>query len=178
MLTCEIFLSISFAASRLDLRQGRYEIATGQGIGLWALTALLEQFAHGVLGWDRPFDLYTHLRMTLYIAPLDVLGSSDLATRATASTCLSGDAALSRCPTRASSIRSGDAQPLGHAPMFRSHVNKWLWASIALLLSTALLSHFVQAARLLRTEQVVRRFWMPIYLLVPLIWIALHEVLR
>ncbi len=50
MLTCEIFLSMSFAASRLDLRQGRYEIATGQGIGLWALTALLEQFA--LVCWD------------------------------------------------------------------------------------------------------------------------------
>ncbi len=70
MLTCEVFLSMSFAASRLGLRQGRYEVAIGQGIGFWALTSLLEQFAHGIFGWDRPFDLFTHLRMGLYIGLL------------------------------------------------------------------------------------------------------------
>ena len=70
MLTCEVFLSMSFAANRLGLRQGRYEVAIGQGLGFWALISLLEQFAHGILGWDRPFDLFTHLRMGLYIVIL------------------------------------------------------------------------------------------------------------
>ncbi len=44
ILTCEIFLSMSFAANRLGLRQGRYEVAIGQGLGFWALNS----------SWGRP----------------------------------------------------------------------------------------------------------------------------
>ena len=70
MLTCEVFLSMSFAANRLGLRQGRYEVAIGQGIGFWSLISLGEQFAHGLLGWDRPFELFSHLRMAVYLVIL------------------------------------------------------------------------------------------------------------
>ena len=70
LLTCEVFLSMTFAANRLGLRQGRYEVAIGQGVGFWALVSLLEQFAHGMLGWDRPFEVFSYLRMALYLVIL------------------------------------------------------------------------------------------------------------
>ena len=70
LVTCEVFLAMTFAANRLGLRQGRYEVAIGQGFGFWALTALLEQFAHGLLGWDKPFAVFAHVRMGIYLALL------------------------------------------------------------------------------------------------------------
>ncbi|WP_128911602.1 hypothetical protein [Granulicella sibirica] len=70
LLTCELFLAMSAAANRLGLQRRSYVVALGQGIAIWAFSALLEEFAHVILGWDREFVVFSYLRMGVYLSVL------------------------------------------------------------------------------------------------------------
>ena len=70
LLTCELFLAMSMTANRLGLQWRSHVIALGQGLFVWAFIALLEEFAHAILGWDREFVMFVHARMFVYLSVL------------------------------------------------------------------------------------------------------------
>ena len=70
LLTCELFLAMSAAANRLGLQRRSYVVAIGQGIAITAFSALLEEFAHVILGWEREFVVFSYLRMAVYLSVL------------------------------------------------------------------------------------------------------------
>ena len=70
LLTCELFIAMSAAANRLGLQRRSHVVALGQGITVWAFSALLEEFGHSILGWDRKFEIFVYLRMAVYLSVL------------------------------------------------------------------------------------------------------------
>ena len=70
LLTCELFIAMSAAANWLGLQWRSHVVALGQGIFIWAFIALLEDFAHVALGWDREFAVFVHVRMFVYLCVL------------------------------------------------------------------------------------------------------------
>lgn len=70
LLTCELFVAMSAAANRLGLQRRSHVVALGQGITVWAFSALLEEFGHALLGWDRKFAIFVYLRMAVYLSVL------------------------------------------------------------------------------------------------------------
>ena len=47
-----------------------FALAIGQGLTAWSFIALLEDFSHVTLGWNRQFIILVHVRMLAYIAVL------------------------------------------------------------------------------------------------------------
>jgi hypothetical protein len=70
LLTIELFIAMSAAANRLGLQQRSYVFAIGQGFFIWMLISLIEELGHTVLGWDREFVVFVHIRMSVYLAVL------------------------------------------------------------------------------------------------------------
>lgn len=70
LLTCGLFLAMATAANRLRLGHRGFALAIGQGLTAWAFIALLEDFGHVALGWNRQFIVLVHVRMLVYIAVL------------------------------------------------------------------------------------------------------------
>lgn len=70
MLTCELFLAMSTAANRLGLQRRSYVVALGLGLTVWACVALVEDFAHAALGWDREFAGLAHVDEIVYLLVL------------------------------------------------------------------------------------------------------------
>ena len=70
MLTCELFLAMSVAANRLGLQRRSYVVALGLGITVWAGVALLEDFAHAAIGWDRSLVGFAHVEQVVYLLVL------------------------------------------------------------------------------------------------------------
>ena len=70
LLTCELFLAVSAVANRLGLQRRSQVIAIGQGITVWAFTALLENFTRAIYGWNAQFAVFSHLHMFVYLAVL------------------------------------------------------------------------------------------------------------
>ena len=70
LLTCELFIAMSAAANRLGLQRRSHVVALGQGITVWAFSALLEEFGHAIFGWDRKFEVFVYLRMAVYLSVL------------------------------------------------------------------------------------------------------------
>ncbi len=70
LLTCELFIAMAVAANRLGLQWRSHVVAIGQGIATWAFVALLEDFGHTALGWNRQFVVFVHIRMFVYLAVL------------------------------------------------------------------------------------------------------------
>ena len=70
LLTCGLFLAMASAANRLGLSRRSHILALGQGLTAWAFVALLEDFGHVALGWNRQFIVFVHLRMLIYLAVL------------------------------------------------------------------------------------------------------------
>ncbi len=70
LLTCGLFLAMATAANRLGLGRRSHILALGQGLTAWAFVALLEDFGHVTLGWNRQFIVFVHLREAIYLAVL------------------------------------------------------------------------------------------------------------
>lgn len=70
LITCELFIAMSFAANRLGLRRRCHLVAFGQGLFAWGFCALLENLGHTILGWNREFVILDHLRMLVYLLVL------------------------------------------------------------------------------------------------------------
>jgi hypothetical protein len=70
LLTCALFIAMSMAANRLGLQQRSRVVAIGQGIAIWAFIALIEEFGHVILGWNREFVVLVHARMAAYLLAL------------------------------------------------------------------------------------------------------------
>ena len=70
MLTCELFLAISAAANRLGLVRRSYVVGLGFGLTVWACVALLEDFAHAALGWNRNLVGLAHFEQVVYLLVL------------------------------------------------------------------------------------------------------------
>jgi hypothetical protein len=70
VLTCGLFLAMATAATDLGLQWRSHVVALGEGLFVWAFVALLEDFAHAALGWDREFVVFVHIRMLVYLAVL------------------------------------------------------------------------------------------------------------
>jgi hypothetical protein len=70
VLTCALFLAMSMAVNNLGLQWRSRVVALGQGLFVWAFVALLEEFAHAALGWNRDFVVLAHIRMFVYLAVL------------------------------------------------------------------------------------------------------------
>ncbi len=70
LLTCGLFLAMATAANRLGLGRRSHILALGQGLTAWAFAALLEDFGHVALGWNRQFIVFVHVRMLIYLAVL------------------------------------------------------------------------------------------------------------
>lgn len=70
LLTCELFIAMAMAATRLGLQWRSHVVAIGQGIATWAVVALIEDFGHGILGWNREFVVFVHIRMFVYLSVL------------------------------------------------------------------------------------------------------------
>jgi hypothetical protein len=70
LLTCLLFIAVSAAANRLGLQQGSHILAILQGWFAWSFIALLEEFGHAILGWNREFVALVHIRMSVYLLVL------------------------------------------------------------------------------------------------------------
>jgi hypothetical protein len=70
LLTCATFLAMSAAANRLGLLWQSHVMALGQGLTVWALSALFGNLVHLALGWRREFALFDHVRMFVYLGAL------------------------------------------------------------------------------------------------------------
>ena len=70
LLTCELFIAVSAAANRLGLQRRSQVIALGQGITIWAFTALLEDLGRMIYGWNSQFVVFAHIRMFVYLGVL------------------------------------------------------------------------------------------------------------
>ncbi len=70
MLTCELFLAMSTAANRLGLQRRSYVVALGLGITVWACVALIQDFAHAALGWNRNLVGLAHFEQVVYLLVL------------------------------------------------------------------------------------------------------------
>ena len=70
LLTCILFVAMSWSATRLGLQQRSYVFAIGQGFVAWTICSLLEEFGHAIFGWDREFVIFVHIRMIVYLLVL------------------------------------------------------------------------------------------------------------
>jgi hypothetical protein len=70
VLTCELFLSMIFAANRLGLQWRSHVMALAQGLTVWALVTLASSVAHIGYGWNRQFAVFDHIRMFFYLGAL------------------------------------------------------------------------------------------------------------
>jgi len=70
LLTCGLFVAMSWSATRLGLQQRSYVFAIGQGFFAWTFCSLLEEFGHAIYGWDREFVIFDHIRMIVYLSVL------------------------------------------------------------------------------------------------------------
>ncbi len=70
LLTCALVSAMSVAANRLGLLERSPVVAIGNGLGLWALISLLEEFGHVIFGWDRQFVVFVHIREIVYLLVL------------------------------------------------------------------------------------------------------------
>jgi len=70
LLTCSLVTAMSVAANRLGLQERSPVVAIGNGIGMWAFIALLEEFGHVIFGWDREFVVFVHIREIVYLLVL------------------------------------------------------------------------------------------------------------
>ncbi len=70
VLTCGLFVAMATAATNLGLQWRSHVVALGEGLFVWAFVALLEDFAHAALGWDREFVVFVHIRMFVYLTVL------------------------------------------------------------------------------------------------------------
>ncbi len=70
VLTLEVFLAMTAAANRLGLQWRSHVMALGQGLTAWAVTGLLRDIAHVILGWSKDFIVYDHITMLVYLGSL------------------------------------------------------------------------------------------------------------
>ncbi len=70
LLTCELFLAMALVANRLSLQWRSHAVAIGQGLAVFSFVALVEEFGHVILGWDRQFAVFVHARMFVYLSVL------------------------------------------------------------------------------------------------------------
>ncbi len=70
LLICEIFLAMIAAANRLGLQWRSHVMALGQGLTIWAMSALISDAAHIALGWDRNFAVLDYIRYAFYLGAL------------------------------------------------------------------------------------------------------------
>ena len=70
LLVCEIFLAMIAAANRLGLQWRSHVMALGQGLTMWAMSALISDAAHIALGWDRNSSVLDYIRMAFYLGAL------------------------------------------------------------------------------------------------------------
>jgi len=70
ILTLELFLAISMWANRLGLQWRSHVMALGQGLGVWAITAVMGDVGHVVYGWTADFRVFDQVRMCVYLGAL------------------------------------------------------------------------------------------------------------
>ncbi len=70
LLTCELFLSVSFAANRLGLQWRSHVMTLGQGLAAWASIAVVGDVAHVATGWRKELVIFDQVRMYVYLAAL------------------------------------------------------------------------------------------------------------
>lgn len=70
LLTCELFLAMMFASTRLGLAWRHHVMQLAQGLTVWAVAAVLVDTAHSILGTHRNFAILEHARMFVYLGTL------------------------------------------------------------------------------------------------------------
>ena len=70
LLTCTLFVAMSWSATSLGLHQRCYVFAIGQGFTSWAFCSLLEELGRAIFGWDLQLVIFVQIRMIVYLAVL------------------------------------------------------------------------------------------------------------
>lgn len=70
ILTLELFLALSMWANRLGLQWRSHVMALGQGLGIWAITAVVGDVGHVIYGWTTDFRVFDQARMVVYVGAL------------------------------------------------------------------------------------------------------------